>query len=151
VLVDTNLLLLYFVGLYDRGLIERFGRTKDRFVSVDFDTLLLLLEQFDRLIVTPHVLTEVSNFLGYLEEPARTRCLALFGEIIRGLMEEKRTPGVELSEHPAFLPFGIADASISDAAGTSYLVLTDDLNLYGFLVNRGAGVLNFNEIRTIAY
>ncbi|MBA4114927.1 MAG: hypothetical protein H0X71_00460 [Rubrobacter sp.] len=151
VLVDTNLLLLYFIGRYDQGLIERWGRTNDRFVSVDYDTLLLLLERFDTLVVTPHVLTEVSNLLGYLNEPARSECRELFGQTIRSLMDEKRTSGDDLSEHRAFLPFGIADASVADAAAGSYLVLTDDLDLYGYLENEGVGVLNFNEIRSLAY
>lgn len=151
VLVDTNLLLLYFVGLYDQELIERWGRTNDRFVSVDYDTLLLLLERFDRLVVTPHVLTEVSNLLGYLTEPAKTECRELFGHIIRSLMEEKRTTGKDLSKHQIFLSLGIVDASIADAAAGSYLVLTDDLDLYGYLENEGVAVLNFNGIRHLAY
>ena len=44
VLVDTNLLLLFFVGAYDKRLIERWSRTNDRFVSVDYDVLVELLE-----------------------------------------------------------------------------------------------------------
>lgn len=152
VLVDTNLLLLYFVGLYDQDLIERWGRTSDRFVSVDHDTLMLLIERFERLVVTPHVLTEVSNLLGYLWEPAKSECRDLFGQVIRSAMEENLTPAEDLSEHRAFLPLGLTDASISDAAGTgSYLVLTDDLDLYGYLEGVGAGVLNFNEVRGLAY
>lgn len=151
VLVDTNLLLLYFVGWYDQGLIEKWGRTSDRFVSVDYDTLIIVLDQFDKLIVTPHVLTEVSNMLGYLQEPAKTECRERFSQVIRFLMEEKRTPGADLGEKPAFFLFGIADASIVDAATDTYLVLTDDLDLYGYLENKGVGVLNFNEIKWFAY
>ncbi len=151
VLVDTNLLLLYFVGRYDRGLIERWPRTNDRFVSVDYDLLLLLLEPFEKLIVTPHVLTEVSNMLGYLAEPAKTGCRVLLAQIINSVMQEKRTPGASLSEDPAFVPFGITDTSILDAAVGSYLVLTDDLPLYAYLLAQGVEVLNFNEIRGLAY
>jgi hypothetical protein len=151
VLVDTNLLLLYFVGTYDTGLVERFSRTADRFAADDFDTLALLLEQFDRLVVTPHVLTEVSNMIGHLKEPARTTCFALFGEVIRSVMDEKHTSGAALSNDPAFVVFGVTDTSIFDAAAGSYLVLTDDLPLYKYLEGKGIDVLNFNEIRTIAY
>ncbi len=114
VLVDTNLLLLYFVGAYDQGLIERWSRTADRFVSVDFDTLLVLLEGFERLAVT-----EVSNLLGNLSDPAKTECFRLFARSIRSLMYEKRTPGRVLIESPAFIAFGIADTSILDAAAGS--------------------------------
>lgn len=64
VLVDTNLLLLFFVGGYDRSLVERFRRTADRFVAPDFDTLSALLMSFERIVTTPHILTETSNLLG---------------------------------------------------------------------------------------
>lgn len=151
VLVDTNLLLLFFIGSYDQDLVERWPRTADRFASVDYETLLLLLEGFDRIVVTPHILTEVSNMLGYLFEPARTKCLLELASIMTTLMEEKRTPGTILIENLAFLRFGLADASILDVATGEYLVLTDDLALYGYLQNEGVGVLNFNEIRGLAY
>lgn len=150
-LVDTNILLLYFIGVYDQGLIERWGRTADRFVAADFDTLSVLLEGFERLAVTPHILTEVSNMLGGLSDPAKTECFGLFARVIRSTMHEKCTPGSDLSESPAFISFGIADTSILDAATDSYLVLTDDLDLYAYLLSQGVDVLNFNEIRGLAY
>lgn len=152
ILVDTNLLLLYFVGFYDRGLVERWSRTADRFVSVDVDTLLVLLEGFDRLVVTPHVLTEVGNLLGGLANPAKTECLRVLARTIRTVMYERRTPGSDLSRNAAFDVFGIADVSILDAANAGpYLVLADDLPLYAYLQGQGVDVLNFNEIRGIAY
>ena len=151
ILVDTNLLLLFFVGDYDRVLVERFKRTANKFVAEDFDTLCLLLEQFNLIITTPHVLTEVSNWLGNLSEPAKTRCFNRFAQLIRSAMHEQYTSGSSLSDNSAFVSFGIADASIYDTARDSYLVLTDDLPLYAYLSGNGVDVLNFNEIRTIAY
>ena len=151
VLVDTNLLLLYFVGFYDKELIERWSRTADRFVSVDFDTLYILLEDFSRLVVTPHILTEVSNLLGNLADPAKTGCYKLLARAMRLTMYEKYTLGVDLSDSPMFGLFGITDASILDAAVGSYLVLTDDLPLYSYLQGNGVEVLNFNEVRGLAY
>ena len=148
VLVDTNVLLLYFVGAYDSGLVERFSRTRNRgFTSRDFYTLVQLLGQFDRFITTPHVLTEVSNWLTYLEEPARSAC---FRHLIKdiSLMSEQRTMASTLSNNPAFMLFGITDTAILDATPPgAYLVLTDDLPLYGYLSNLGVDVLNFNHIR----
>ena len=151
VLIDTNLLLLYFVGFYDKGLIERWSRTADRFVAVDFDTLSILLEGFERLVVTPYILTEVSNLLGNLSDPAKTECYGLLARTIRSAMDEKHTPGVDLIDSPAFGLFGITDASILDVATGSFLVLTDDLPLYAYLQGNGVEVLNFNEIRALAY
>lgn len=150
VLVDTNLLLLYYVGAYDPGLVERFNRTRNRgFAADDFHTLARLLGQFDNFITTPHVLAEVSNWLAYLDEPARSVC---FGHLVKdiGLMSERRTPAAALSNTPAFMLFGITDAAIVEAIPPgAYLVLTDDLPLYAYLSGQGVDVLNFNNIRQL--
>jgi hypothetical protein len=60
ILIDTNILLLYFLGSFDQDLIPSFKRTV-QFTVEDYNTLLLLLQMFDRLVTTPNILTEVSN------------------------------------------------------------------------------------------
>lgn len=149
VLVDTNLLLLYFVGICDRGQIERFRRTRDRFVAEDFETLMRVFKRFDTVVTTPHVLTEVSNLLGQLSGQTKTICFGLFAQHI-SLMNEKHTPAKDLSNSPTFVKFGMADLSIEYAA-QGYLVLTDDFPLSGYLSSKGLDVLNFNNIRTLRY
>lgn len=149
-LVDTNLLLLYFVGGYNPGLVDSFPRTRNRgFTSEDFYTLASLLGQFNRFVITPHVLTEVSNWLAYLVEPARSACLERLARDV-GSMSEKITPASTLSKDPAFVRFGITDAAIIDAVPAgAYLVITDDFALSGYLSNAGVDVLNFNNIRLL--
>ncbi len=149
VLVDTNLLLLYFVGTCDRDQIERFRRTRDRFVAEDFETLMRVFRSFDTVVTTPHVLTEVSNLLGHLSGRTRTKCFGLFAQHV-SLMNEKHTPARDLGGRPTFVKFGIADASIEDAA-QGYLVLTDEFPLANYLGSKGLDVLNFNNIRTLRY
>lgn len=148
--MDTNVLLLYFVGVYDPGLVENFTRTRNRgFTSGDFHILAHILKQFEKFIITPHVLTEVSNWLAYLKEPARSVCLDRFASDIRR-MSEKITPASTLSKDPAFMLFGITDAAIIDAIPPgAYLVITDDLPLYNYLSGRGVDVINFNYIRDL--
>ncbi|MDP9487570.1 MAG: hypothetical protein M3Q49_17595 [Actinomycetota bacterium] len=148
VLVDTNLLLLYFVGAYDPALVARFKRTADRFAPEDFDTLVVFLERFERFVTTPHVLTEVSNLMGQLSGTARAECFALFARTISS-MHEYRAPAITLSTNAAFGTFGITDTAIMDASPGTYLVLTDDLPLYAYLSNQGVDVLNFNNIRPL--
>lgn len=76
VLVDTNLLLLYVVGVYEPHRIERFKRTST-FTTEDFELLKRLLGHFETVATTPPVLTEVSNFLGHLPKEARRNCTGL--------------------------------------------------------------------------
>ena len=60
VLVDTNILLLFFVGSFERTLITRFKRT-NQYRAEDYDLLCHFLSHFDRMATTPHVLSEVNS------------------------------------------------------------------------------------------
>ena len=150
VLVDTNLLLLLYIGGYDRRQVELFKRTADRFVSVDFDTLTSVLDQFDTVVTTPHILTEVSNLMGQLSGRVRDGCFDLLARSISNLREH-RTAGAALAGDDAFIRLGITDTSILEAAIENYLVLTDDFTLFNYLGGRGLDVLNFNNIRTLNF
>jgi hypothetical protein len=149
ILVDTNLLLLYFVGYYDPQQLERWSRTK-QFTPEDFAVLVTFLQEFDQVVSTPHVLTEVSNLLGQLQGYVRDRCFELFASDITRI-RERHTPAETLSTSAAFTRFGITDAAISDASPGTYLVLTDDFPLYHYLSGKGVDVLNFNNIRPFYY
>jgi hypothetical protein len=148
ILVDTNLLLLFFVGGYDRSLVERFPRTADRFVSTDFDTLAGLLGGFEHTVTTPHILTEVSNLMGYLTGHARVEGFAWLARSIPA-MRETYVAGAELAGHKSFIRLGITDTSIIEIAAEPYLVLTDDFRLYNYLATQNRAVLNFNHIRVL--
>src|SRR5580698_6784272 len=77
ILIDTNVLLLLYVGSLDRNLVPKFKRT-DRFAPEDYDALRKLIRPFKTVLTTHHILTEVCNLLGQLKEPARSTCLLLF-------------------------------------------------------------------------
>lgn len=67
VLIDSNLLLLLFIGGYDRKQIQINKRLK-AFAEEDFDVLVGFLSQFSQLITTPNTLTEVSNLSSGIPE-----------------------------------------------------------------------------------
>ncbi len=147
VLVDTNLLVLLFVGRTNRIRINSFKRTQ-KYTCDDYDLLELLLSKFSGLLTTPHVLTELSN-LATLSgtEFARVRQLMQNEiKIIRELHEASST----IVTNYAFMRLGLADAAIAQLSNSA-LVLTDDLDLYIHLQNIGIDVLNFNHIRVAAW
>lgn len=152
VLVDTNLLLAYSVGLYDDvsgySIINSFRYTKGKYNTGDFEVLLALLERFDVRVTTPHILTEVSNMLGQLSEPARAICFDLLRRTIPTL-RELNISSERLSDDEAFVRFGIADTAIRKVAEDSYLVLTDDFRLSGHLDKIGIDVLNFHHVKLL--
>jgi rRNA-processing protein FCF1 len=149
ILVDTNLLLLYFVGLLDRNQVQRFKRTQ-QYTAGDHQTLVALLKRFDKVVTTPNILTEVSNLSGQLGEPLRSRYFSAFAREI-SLLTEHYIESTRLAEAEHFVPFGLADTAILSLGAAGHLVLTDDSPLTQRLQKIGADVINFNHIRTLAW
>lgn len=147
VLVDTNLLLLFFVGAFRKSEIGKFKRTV-QYTAEDFDKLVIVLHYFQKLVTTPHILTEVSNLAGQLAEHSRTGFFDQFRRAIE-LISEEYTPGSEIAATNEFARFGITDAAIVRHAKSKYLVLTDDFRLSQYLQANGADALNFNHIRRL--
>ena len=149
VLVDTNILLLHFVGGFNREQIPRFKRTQ-QFTVEDYDLLARLLAHFDSVITTPNILSEVNSLSGQLGEPVKTR---YFQEFARGIgtLDEQYVESQTAAGLDEFPKLGLTDSGIMHLAKNKYLVLTDDFKLAQFLENAGIDVLNFNHIRPLAW
>jgi hypothetical protein len=149
VLVDTNILVLLFVGATNRDRIAQFKRTQ-QFIPADYDTLNQVLQGFSKIVVTPNILTEVNSLLGQLGEPERGRCLAIFGQAIAGL-DERYVVSQAVVAQDEFARFGLTDTGIVAAAKGAYLVLTDDLRLAVHLQTVGVDTVNFNNLRALGW
>jgi rRNA-processing protein FCF1 len=145
VLVDTNILLLFFVGHYDISKIGTFKRTL-RYSAVDFKLLAALVSRFKRMVTTPNILTEVSNLSAQLGEPDRSRYFASFATRI-GILFEEYVPSVQICAGEQFAKLGLTDTGIACLVKDKYLVLTDDLRLYQFLERMGIDTINFAHLR----
>jgi hypothetical protein len=148
-LVDSNLLLVYFIGLCDRKLLAKFERTR----AFDEESFLLLanfIRSFKKVVTTPNILTEVSNLSNKLKGNTR---LAYFQSLIEqvGLTEEYYLRSSELSQHPSFEKFGLTDISVINVSKDEYLVLTDDFPLSNYLTKQGQAAINFNHLRQILW
>lgn len=148
-LLDTSPLLLLYLGLHDPDQIERFSRTrKEGFTRRDYEFLLAFVSRFDRLVTTPHILTEVSNFLGQLHGRVKNECFEVFARQLAESTTHEHLPlASTLAGKPEFVPFGITDASIAEVATDTYLVLTTDARLNAYLVRQGIASLNYNNFR----
>jgi len=148
-LIDTNLLLLYFVGMYDQDRIPRFKRTM-AFTTDEFVLLATIFKEFDKIITTPNILTEVSNLSGQLPGNLRSYFYSDFATRIPTL-QEQYTTSTTISTSTHFNTFGLTDAGIVETVKGNYLVLTADLDLFGLLQNLGVDAINFNHIRSLAW
>jgi hypothetical protein len=71
VALDSNLLLLFVVGSASRDYIAKHKRLK-AYAASDFDLLLERLGVVSSILLTPNTLTETSNLIDHIGEPARS-------------------------------------------------------------------------------
>jgi hypothetical protein len=146
VFLDTNILLLYFVGIVDENLVSRFKRTANRYCVEDYYLLCNLLPYFSKIVTTPHILTEVSNLAGQLSGRVKEEFFLRFANGI-SLFDEHYTCSADIAGTSAFIKFGLTDAGIVYLK--THLVLTEDASLAWYLQSQGIDVINFNHIRSL--
>lgn len=146
IITDTSPLLLLLIGSYDKSTIKGFKRLS-KYDSDDFD-LLFQFVATRKVIITPQVLAEVSNFAKELKNNPDT-----FSEIIgknKALLEkvcEKYIPKNDILGSQELVRFGFTDASIILAAKeNNALVLTDDFPLLGICKRNGLDTKDLKEI-----
>lgn len=152
-IIDTNVLVVLLIGLYNPVLISKCPKTSD-YNSDDFVYIRrLIADTKANIIVTPHILTEVSNltFRGILYEPGFSQYINHVVEII-GLAEEEHTSKSILLGSPKLLAaFGFADLSIIEAAKKlKAAVLTNEGALYDALCKANCPVINIDHVRAAA-
>lgn len=151
VLLDSNLLLLYFVGLYDPERIGTFKRTYSQGFTVDdFDLLCRLLDCFDTVVTTPNILTEVSNLSNQLRNDERDSYFVVFANSA-ALLTERYIESKKICVLAHFNRYGLTDSGTISCAKGNYLVVTGDAPLVGCLQNLGIDVINFNHLKTIGF
>jgi hypothetical protein len=149
VLVDTNLLVLYLVGLLNKHRIPKFNRTNN-FTIKDFELLVRLIGHFGKLIVTPHVLSQVSD-LTDLDGKERDTIRGLFKWLVEQRIEEFYDQSSLLVADPIFKGHGLADAAVATICSRGILVLTADVKLQLALQRQNADALNFNHVRPLGW
>jgi hypothetical protein len=116
-LLDTNLLLLYLVGIARSGDIGSHKRLK-MFERRHFEILLDLIQPYKNVAVTPHCLAEVWNMIGE-QSNAFDLDRAQLIEFARGFVAEAievYEPAKQLVERDEIRWLGIADVSQLSAA-----------------------------------
>ena len=145
-LIDTNVLLLFLVGLYDEAYIQVFKRTQQYTVE-DFHLVRDFAAPFHRLITTPHILSELSNLSLALKGERVQGYFAYLVEVLRKA-KEIHIGKDELLANKSLPRFGFTDLSITEAAKRyDYLVFTDDFGMAGLLHAGKCDVINLNHLR----
>lgn len=102
VAIDSNLLLLLWIGSFDRSLIQRFKRTQ-KYTETDYDLLVSLVARVKLLVTTPNVLTEVSNLAGQLPQQMAEEFRAEMQRVIAQFNEQHFPVNLLLQKTVLFL------------------------------------------------
>lgn len=144
-LLDTNLLILFVVGLTNRSYIAKHKRLQAYDVE-DFKIVSGLIEDSLGLLFVPNVLTEASNLLRQIKDPIRSEIGKIFGDIV-GRVNEQYLPSVDVVVTPNFARLGLTDAVLIKLAESGGDLLSDDLDLYLAAHALGLNAVNYNQIR----
>ena len=146
--LDANLLVLLVVGNENRDLIPKHRRL-EHYSAEDFDILLELLENADRLYVTPNTLTETSNLLIQHGETERTLLMRRLQYLIHD-SNEIVVASIDASSNSRYQGLGLTDAALLELATIETPVLTVDFDLYLAAIESGEErAVNFNHFRNL--
>ena len=140
--LDSNLLLLYLVSR-DNRLLHLIGSWKrvSTFDRQDARRLTQIVSSFRLLLTTPHVLTEASNFVGQLSEPAKSVLLSTLRAYIGAAVEQTTAANV-LTDNEAFMRLRLTDCALLELPQACTL-LTMDFHLAARRKRGGGLVANF--------
>jgi hypothetical protein len=141
-LFDANLLLVYAVGMYDKGRLPHYSHTKQ--YVYDFDLIKALVKFFPVIYTTPNILTEIGNLGGKLG-PA-------FFSILKTVVQfsdEQYCASKDAVSEASFHKLGLTDAGIIGLAANKYVVITADWPLYQILRFKGIDAVNINHLRPL--
>lgn len=135
ILVDSNLLFVFCIGILDRVRVSQEKGTRE-YTPEDFDIVSDFLGRFATILATPNILTELSNLTGRLREDVRNVFRRSMREKLLAQVEERYVPTKDAMAHFAFERLGLTDAAIGIIAGQEILILTSDLDLAIVLESR---------------
>lgn len=146
VLIDTNLLVLLTVGVYNTDLIGDHKRCK-AFSIDDFTRLQEFLGNYQELWITSHCLAEASNLLKQARSYKTAEALLKTLHALLAPARESHIAKHEVFASPHYLKLGVADTAILQKSKSVHAVLTVDVDLYDALRSNGVNAVNLNHYR----
>jgi len=138
--LDTNLFVLLVVGAAGEELVEAHRRLSG-YTREHYRWLRDIVRTAPKVVCTPHIPAETSNFLRQGGANVARRCMEQFSRLI-GSAGEIWRPASELATADPFIRLGLTDAAILDLAPEDHILLTVDFDLDGAARKRGFEVQN---------
>ncbi len=146
--IDANLLVLLVVGNTDRTLISKHRRLRG-YSAADYDILIDILSQVERIFTTPNTLTEASNLLAQHGDPERSLIFDTLRAVIHDNIEVVVRSEVA-SSRSEFNRLGLTDSVLLEVVSEETPLITVDIDLYLAALREGRNTaLNFAHIRDL--
>ncbi len=146
IIIDTAPLVLLLVGLFNPKKIGVLKPTHEYSIK-DYELLKKFLANFKSLIITPQILTEVSNML-------KNKCSSEFRNIFKKNLQtlikshELYIEKNDILKHTEFKNIGLTDVSVILCYERwDRLILTKDFDFVGICRKRGIPIIHFDELR----
>lgn len=146
IILDTKVLKLYLIGLYDRKSITK--RCED-FNEENFNILFSFIEEkCKKIIITPHLLAETSNFL----EKPRNNYEIVMENVLENIQAVKMREifysmnKLIKNNKECLCKFGFADASmfnILEKSREHTMLITTDNDFLNYCYNKNIKVMYF--------
>jgi hypothetical protein len=159
ILLDTNLLLLFVVGAASLkhksslSYLKMHKRLRNEYSEDDYAMLLEMIQDAPNIIITPNTMTETSNLLRHIDNPAKSNIALYMRDFIAGQPETyiNSTKGAARGE---FVRLGLTDAVLLEVSMLTnnevpVILLTADLDLFCAAESAGYKALNFNHFRNL--
>ena len=150
-IIDTNILILFFIGVYDPSCIKDCKRTAGYTIN-DFEILKEFLNCFKglKIYITPHIISEISN----LSITSGSNSSRLHGYVSRvvELIKETNESHIEIYsllrlDLTLIEQFGFTELGLIELSKRKNIpILTDDGRLYNYASGQ-TDVFNFNHIK----
>jgi predicted nucleic acid-binding protein len=148
IVVDTNLLFLWILGSTNKKFIGAHRRLQAYDLN-HFSLLDEILDEYDRIVVTPHTLAEFWNLVGENKGAYDKDRIAIQNAAVRFVNSaiEIYVPATSITRDPALQWLGLSDlAQILVASENGYDLVSDDFNLCRHAMERGIRTYHFRQI-----
>jgi len=144
-LLDSNLLLLYLVGVVDPTLVGTGQYNKLSSFTVQQITILRqLISTFTRVVTTAHILTEVSNLVNAMHDTGKRRIFNAFAETLQ-VISEQEISSYQVAHRQEFQYLGLTDSVLAELAD-KFLIVSNDARMVDMLRQTGIEALKWVEV-----
>lgn len=147
IIIDANALIVVIVGLIDTKLINKHKRTSI-YEEQDFNDLISVIGNMEKLVVLPNVWTEVDNLLSRFTGEHKNQYINIIYESMEA-SSEKYVESLSGVKSVGFLNLGLTDSLLLELAMAKEceLLVTSDSKLSDYAVANGVAVYDIVKNR----